>query len=68
MRSVIKTVTWHCADALALARFWSDALGHGFDRRGLRPCRRLELDDQVGRDPATVADLDALALGPLADL
>lgn len=36
--------------------------------RGLCPSRRLELDDQVGRDPASVTDLDALALGPLADL
>lgn len=29
--SVIKTVTWDCADALALARFWAAALGSDVD-------------------------------------
>jgi hypothetical protein len=31
MPSVIKTVTWDCADALALARFWAAALGSDVD-------------------------------------
>jgi hypothetical protein len=31
MASVIKTVTWDCADALALARFWAAALGSDVD-------------------------------------
>jgi hypothetical protein len=29
--SVIKTVTWDCADALKLARFWAAALGSNVD-------------------------------------
>jgi Glyoxalase-like domain len=29
--SVIKTVTWDCADALVLARFWAAALGSDVD-------------------------------------
>jgi len=31
MPSVIKTVTWDCADALALARFWAATLGSDVD-------------------------------------
>lgn len=31
MASVIKTVTWDCADALVLARFWAAALGSDVD-------------------------------------
>lgn len=31
MASVIKTVTWDCTDALALARFWAAALGSDVD-------------------------------------
>jgi Glyoxalase-like domain len=31
MPSVIKTVTWDCSDALALARFWAAALGSDVD-------------------------------------
>ncbi len=31
MASVIKTVTWDCADALVLARFWAGALGSDVD-------------------------------------
>ena len=31
MPSVIKTVTWDCADALVLARFWAAALGSDVD-------------------------------------
>jgi len=31
MASVIKTVTWDCSDALALARFWAAALGSEVD-------------------------------------
>ncbi|HEY7143098.1 MAG TPA: VOC family protein [Streptosporangiaceae bacterium] len=31
MPSVIKNVTWDCADALALARFWAAALGSDVD-------------------------------------
>jgi hypothetical protein len=31
MASVIKTVTWDCADALAQARFWAAALGSDVD-------------------------------------
>lgn len=31
MASVIKTVTWDCSDALALARFWAAALGSDVD-------------------------------------
>lgn len=31
MTSIIKTVTWDCADALALARFWAAALGSDVD-------------------------------------
>ena len=31
MPSVIKNVTWDCADALALARFWAAALGSNVD-------------------------------------
>jgi hypothetical protein len=31
MPSVIKTVTWDCSDALALARFWASALGSDVD-------------------------------------
>ena len=34
----------------------------------LRPCGRLVALDDVGRDTAAVLDLDALPLGPLADL
>jgi hypothetical protein len=37
-------------------------------RPGLRPHGRLVLFDDAGRNPAAVLDLDALALGPLADL
>jgi hypothetical protein len=29
--SVIKTVTWDCADALVLAHFWAAALGSDVD-------------------------------------
>jgi hypothetical protein len=29
--SVVKTVTWDCADALLLARFWAAALGSDVD-------------------------------------
>src|SRR6202034_3216469 len=52
--------------------------GNGFSRspaaitraplRCLRPCSGLVLLDDVGRDTAAVLDLDALPLGPLADL
>jgi hypothetical protein len=31
MPSVIKTVTWDCSDALALARFWAATLGSDVD-------------------------------------
>ncbi len=31
MPSVIKTVSWDCADALVLARFWAAALGSDVD-------------------------------------
>lgn len=31
MPCIIKTVTWDCADALALARFWAAALGSDVD-------------------------------------
>jgi|SRR5580704_10422441 hypothetical protein len=31
MPSVIKNVTWDCADALVLARFWAAALGSDMD-------------------------------------
>ncbi len=31
MPSVIKTVTWDCADALVLARFWAAVLGSDVD-------------------------------------
>jgi len=31
MPSVIKTVTWDCADALVLARFWAATLGSDVD-------------------------------------
>jgi hypothetical protein len=31
MASVIKTVTWDCADALKMARFWASALGSDVD-------------------------------------
>jgi Glyoxalase-like domain len=31
MPSVIKTVTWDCADALTVARFWAAALGSDVD-------------------------------------
>ena len=31
MPSVIKNVTWDCADALALARFWAATLGSDVD-------------------------------------
>ena len=31
MPCVIKTVTWDCADALVLARFWAAALGSDVD-------------------------------------
>ena|SRR5579859_2191499 len=31
MPSVIKNVTWDCADALVLARFWAAALGSDVD-------------------------------------
>jgi glyoxalase superfamily protein len=31
MPSVIKTVTWDCADALVLARFWAATLGSDLD-------------------------------------
>lgn len=31
MPSVIKTVTWDCADALGTARFWAAALGSDVD-------------------------------------
>lgn len=31
MPSIIKTVTWDCSDALALARFWAAALGSDVD-------------------------------------
>jgi hypothetical protein len=31
MASVIKTVSWDCSDALALARFWAAALGSDVD-------------------------------------
>ncbi len=31
MPSVIKNVTWDCADALALGRFWAAALGSDVD-------------------------------------
>ncbi len=31
MPSVIKTVTWDCADALVMARFWAAALGSDVD-------------------------------------
>ncbi len=31
MPSVIKTVTWDCADAIGLARFWAAALGTDVD-------------------------------------
>src|SRR6202042_3138439 len=34
----------------------------------LHPCGRLVLLDDAGRDTAAVLDLDALPLGPLADL
>lgn len=31
MASVVKTVSWDCTDALALARFWAAALGSDVD-------------------------------------
>ncbi|HUC59999.1 MAG TPA: VOC family protein [Streptosporangiaceae bacterium] len=31
MASLIKTLTWDCADALVLARFWAAALGSDVD-------------------------------------
>src|SRR3984957_11976908 len=39
----------------------------GAPLRPLRPCGRLVLLDDVGRDTAAVLDRDALPLGPLAD-
>lgn len=36
MPSVIKTVTWDCADALVLARFWAAALGSDVDEDSTR--------------------------------
>jgi hypothetical protein len=40
----------------------------GAPLRPLHPCSRLVLLDDIGRDTAAVLDLDALPLGPLADL
>ena len=36
MPSVIKTVTWDCADALVLARFWAAVLGSDVDEDSTR--------------------------------
>lgn len=36
VHSVIKTVTWDCADALVLARFWAAALGSAVDEDSTR--------------------------------
>ncbi len=37
-------------------------------RSALTSRRCLELDDQLGRDPAAVLDLEALGFGPFADI
>jgi hypothetical protein len=53
------------------ARFTqSQSLGNlfGADRRDLRLRRRFELDDQFDGNPAPIFDLDALSLGPLANI
>jgi len=78
MPSVIKTVTWDCSDALALARFWAAALGSDVDEglhAGQGICRgrwlgRPQHVVQPGAEPKTAKNrlhFDLRAPGDMAE-